>query len=209
MAAKVDLKRDEKRFYSAPTDRFVEVDVPEMSFLQIDGAGSPDSGEYARAVEALYALSYPVKFASKNQLGRDYVVCPLEGLWWSDRLASFTDRTKSEWRWTMMIRQPAWVTADLVDSVRERANAKAPMAEQVRLAAYTEGLSVQIMHLGSFEDETPTIARLHEEYLPANGLAETGHHHEIYFSDPRTSPPEKLRTLLRQPVARTASRERT
>jgi hypothetical protein len=199
---KIDLKRDEKQFYSAPTDRFVEVDVPRMSFLQIDGAGSPESDEYARAVEALYGLSYPVKFASKNQLGRDYVVCPLEGLWWSDRLESFADRSKAEWRWTMMIRQPDWVTAALVDSVREKAIAKAPAAAAVRLDAYTEGLSVQILHLGSFEDETPTVARLHDEYLPANGLVETGHHHEIYFSDPRTSPPEKLRTLIRQPVAR-------
>jgi len=202
MTGKVDFKRDEKQFYSAPTDRFVEVDVPQMSFLQIDGAGSPESDAYARAVEALYALSYPVKFASKNLLGRDYVVCPLEGLWWSDRLGSFAERAKAEWLWTMMIRQPDWVTADLVDSVREKAIAKAPAAAGVRLVAFTEGLSVQILHLGSFEDETPTVARLHDEYLPANGLVESGHHHEIYFSDPRTSPPEKLRTIIRQPVAR-------
>jgi hypothetical protein len=199
---KVDLKRDEKQFYSAPTDRFVEVDVPRMLFLQIDGAGSPEADAYARAVEALYAVSYPVKFASKKELGRDYVVCPLEGLWWSDRLQSFADRDKDEWMWTMMIRQPDWISGDLIDSVREKAAAKAPAAADVRLAEFTEGLSVQIMHLGSFEDETPTIARLHDEYLPANGLVETGHHHEIYFSDPRASAPEKLRTLIRQPVAR-------
>ena len=201
MAGKVDLKRDEKQFYSAPTDRFVEVEVPPMSYLQIDGAGSPESDAYARAVAALYALSYPVKFASKHA-GRDYVVCPLEGLWWSERMASFTERTKDEWSWTMMIRQPDWISEDMVASVREKAIAKAPAAADVRLAAYTEGLSVQILHLGSFEDETPTIARLHGEYLPAHGLVETGHHHEIYFSDPRTSAPEKLKTLIRQPVAR-------
>jgi hypothetical protein len=173
-----------------------------MSFLQIDGAGSPESDGYARAVEALYALSFPVKFASKRLLDRDYVVCPLEGLWWSDRLGSFAERAKDEWLWTMMIRQPGWVTADLVDSVREKATAKAPAAADVRLADFTEGLSVQILHLGSFEDETPTLARLHEEHLPAQGLVENGHHHEIYFSDPRTSAPEKLRTIIRQPVAR-------
>jgi hypothetical protein len=202
MAGKPDVKRDEKQFYSAPTDRFVEVDVPQMWFLQIDGTGSPESEGYARAVEALYALSYPVKFASKSALGRDYVVCPLEGLWWSDRLQSFADRHKDEWQWTMMIRQPGWITADLVDSVRERATSKAPLAADVRLARLTEGLSVQILHLGSFDDEAPTVARLHDEYLPAHGLVETGHHHEIYFSDPRTSAPERLRTLIRQPVAR-------
>jgi hypothetical protein len=201
VAAKVDLKRDEKQFYSAPTDRFVEVEVPAMTYLQVDGAGSPESGAYARAVEALYALSYPVKFASK-EAGRDYVVCPLEGLWWSERMGSFTDRAKDEWSWTMMIRQPDWITEDMVAAVRDKAIAKAPAAAEVRLAGYAEGLSVQIMHLGSFESETPTVARLHGEYLPANGLVETGHHHEIYFSDPRTSAPEKLKTLIRQPVAR-------
>jgi len=202
MPDKVDLKREQKEFYAPPTDRFVEVDIPSMSFLQIDGTGSPESDPYARAVAALYALSFPVKFASKSQFGRDYVVCPLEGLWWSDRLESFAERAKAEWSWTMMIRQPDWVSADLVDSVRERAVAKAPAAADVRLASLTEGHSVQILHLGSFEDETPTVARLHDEYLPEHGLVETGHHHEIYFSDPRTTEPAKLRTVIRQPVAR-------
>lgn len=200
--AKVDLKRESKALYSPPKDRFVQVDVPQMNFLQIDGQGSPDSEAYALAVEALYSLSYPVKFASKKQLGRDYVVCPLEGIWWSDRLESFRDRSKDEWQWTMMIRQPDWVSADLVDSVREKATAKAPAAADVRLEAFTEGLSAQILHLGSFESEAPIIAKLHEEYLPECGLVETGNHHEIYFSDPRTTESAKLRTVLRQPVAR-------
>lgn len=202
MAGKVDLKRQDTQFYAPPTDRFVEIDVPAMSFLQIDGIGSPESDGYARAVEALYALSYPVKFASKNSLGRDYVVCPLEGLWWSERMESFSDRAKDEWSWTMMIRQPDWITGALVDSVREKAAAKVPATAEVRLARFTEGLSVQILHLGSFEDETPVVARLHREYLPAHGLVETGHHHEIYFSDPRTTEPARLRTVIRQPVAR-------
>ncbi len=117
-------------------------------------------------------------------------------------MESFTERAKDEWSWTMMIRQPDWIIGDVVESVRAKAIAKAPAAADVRLAGYTEGLSVQIMHRGSFESETPTVARLHDEYLPAHGLVETGHHHEIYFSDPRTSAPEKLRTVIRQPVAR-------
>jgi len=201
VAGKLDLKREQRELYTPPTDRFVEVDVPAMTFLQIDGAGSPESDAYARAVEALYALSYPVKFASK-QAGRDYVVCPLEGLWWSERMESFTERAKDEWSWTMMIRQPDWISDDVVASVRQKAITKAPAAADVRLAVYTEGLSVQILHRGSFESETPTVARLHDEYLPAHRLVETGHHHEIYFSDPRTTAPEKLRTVIRQPVAR-------
>jgi hypothetical protein len=197
--SKVDLKREE--WYRAPRDGFAEVDVPAMQYLQLDGSGSPDAPAYAEAVAALYALSYPVKFASKSA-GRDYVVCPLEGLWWSERYASFAERAKDEWSWTMMIRQPDWITAELVEGVRERAAAKAPAAAHVRLAALTEGLSVQTMHHGSFDDETPVLARLHEEYLPAHGLIETGYHHEIYFTDPRTTEPQKLRTLIRQPVAR-------
>jgi hypothetical protein len=197
----LDLKRAERPLYSAPRDGFAVVEIPEMTFLQIDGHGSPDGPEYARAVEALYSLSYPVKFAGKAA-GRDFVVCPLEGLWWSERMDSFLDRSKDEWSWTMMIRQPAWVTDAMVDAVRERAAAKAPASERVRLARFAEGLSVQTMHHGGFEGETATLARLHSEYLPQHGLIETGHHHEIYFTDPRRTPPERLRTLLRQPVAR-------
>lgn len=199
---KVDLKRTEKRLYTAPRGEFEVIDVPRMSFLQQDGHGSPESGSYRQAVEALYALSYPVKFASKQQFGRDYVVCPLEGIWWSERRESFVERAKDEWSWTMMIRQPDWVSAELVEAAREKAVAKVPAAAQVRFAEFTEGLSVQTFHVGSFEDETPVVAQLHAEYLPQHGLTENGEHHEIYFSDPRTVEPAKLRTLIRQPVAR-------
>lgn len=199
---KINLVKVEPHLYAPPRDRFVEVDVPPLSFLMIDGAGSPDGPEYAAAVEALYSLSYPVKFASKSELGRDYVVCPLEGLWWSERLGSFIDRSKDEWMWTMMIRQPDWITAAFVDALRPRATAKAPAVERVRFETFAEGLSVQTLHIGGHADEGPTLARLHSEYIPANNLAETGHHHEIYLSDPRRSAPEKLRTILRQPVKR-------
>jgi len=201
VADKLDLKRSQKQYYSAPADRFEQVVVPPMTYLQIDGTGSPESDSYARAVEALYALSYSVKFASKK-LGRDFVVCPLEGLWWSERYTAFAERAKDEWSWTMMIRQPDSVTSALVDSVRERSAAKAPAVAEVRLEELSEGLSVQILHHGSFDDEAPVVARLHREYLPENGLVESGYHHEIYFSDPRTTAPSKLRTLIRQPVAR-------
>ena len=102
-----------------------------------------------------------------------------------------------------MIRQPGWVTAELVDAQRAKARVKAPEVDRVRLDRYAEGLSVQIMHIGPYSAEAPTIARLHDEYLPQHGLVETGHHHEIYIGDPRRSAPEKLKTILRQPVART------
>lgn len=203
MAGKVDLKREQRELYAPPRDEFVEVEVPPLTFLQIDGHGAPHGPAYTRAVEALYALSYPVKFASKAA-GRDYVVCPLEGIWWAERRAAFVERAKDEWSWTMMIRQPDWITAADVDAVRDRARAKAAAVDEVRLAVFDEGLSVQTLHLGSFDDEAPTIARLHGEYLPEHGLVENGEHHEIYFSDPRSTAPEKLRTVLRQPVRRSA-----
>jgi hypothetical protein len=199
---KINFVREDRELYAPPADRFVEVDVPELGFLMIDGAGSPEGPGYAAAVQALYSLSYTVKFASKRQLGRDYTVCPLEGLWWSERMDSFHDRAKDEWSWTMMIRQPGWVTPQHVDAARAKAREKAPAVDRVRLDRYAEGLSVQIMHIGPYSAEAPTIARLHDEYLPAHGLVETGHHHEIYVGDPRRSAPEKLRTVLRQPVGR-------
>ena len=174
-----------------------------MSFLQIDGAGSPESDAYARAVEALYALSYPVKFASKNLLGRDYVVCPLEGLWWSDRLGSFAERAKANGSWTMMIRQPDWVTARPGrlrpgEGDREGAGGRRGPAGRVspRVSACRSCTSAA-------SRTRPRRSRgCTTSTCPAHGLVETGHHHEIYFSDPRTSAPEKLRTIIRQPVAR-------
>ena len=173
MADKLDLKREQKEFYSAPTDRFVEVEVPQMLFLQIDGTGSPDSAGYARAVEALYALSYPVKFASK-QAGRDYVVCPLEGLWWSERMELFTERAKDEWSWTMMIRQPDWITEDMVASApRERRSPRRPPPRTCGWPTYTEGLSVQIMHLAASRARRRPSLACTTEYLPASGLVET------------------------------------
>jgi hypothetical protein len=199
VAGKSDIKRDRKDFYAPRAGGFQLVDVPELPFLMVDGKGDPNtSGSYSDAVAALFAVSYALKFASKRQLDRDYVVAPLEGLWSADDPEKFISRAKDDWEWTMMITQPDWITPPMVDEAV--AAKKVPPA--LRFAPYAEGLAVQVLHIGSFDDEAPLLDRLHHEFMPANGLAFNGRHHEIYLSDPRRTEPAKLRTILRQPVSR-------
>ena len=200
---KIDFKKELKHLYRPSARRFEVVDVPPMNFLMIDGHGDPNTAQaYADAVEALYAVAYKIKFESKRELGKDYVVPPLEGLWWAEDMETFTSRDKSAWDWTMMIMQPEWVTQEMVEeAVEEVTKKKAPPAlPRLRLETYHEGPAVQIMHVGSYDDEGPTIARMHHEFMPENGYAPAGKHHEIYLGDPRKVAPEKLKTVLRQPV---------
>lgn len=201
--SKVDFKKEYKVLFSPPRE-FVLLEVPEMQFLMVDGHGDPNvAQEYQEAVEALYAVAYKIKFASKKQLGRDYVVPPLEGLWWAEDMGAFTTaRDKSKWDWTMMIMTPEWISQEMyADAVEQVRQGKHPAAlEKVRLERYNEGLSVQIMHIGSYDDEGPTLMKMHNEFLPENGYVENGKHHEIYLGDPRKLAPEKLKTVLRQSV---------
>ena len=199
---KVDFKKTLKHLY-APKKKFEIVDVPEMQFIMVDGHGDPNTAqEYADAVEALYAVAYKMKFMSKKQFEKDYTVLPLEGLWWAENMDTYLTRDKSAWDWTMMIMTPDWITEDIFASAVAEVRVKKNPAslDKVRLEKYHEGQAVQIMHIGSYDDEAPTIAALHKEFLPENGLTENGHHHEIYLSDPRRVAPEKLKTVLRQPV---------
>ncbi len=150
-------------------------------------------------------MAYKLKFASKQRLERDYVVPPLESLWWAEDMSVFTSNyDKSKWLWTAMIMVPDWITEDMfLQALEDAAVKNRPVAlEKLRMAELREGKCVQILHLGPFDDEGPVLKTMHEEFIPANGLAMTGKHHEIYFSDPRKSAPEKLRTILRQPVER-------
>lgn len=200
---KTDLRKALKQFYEPSAKDFAVVDVPEMLFVMIDGEGDPNvSPVYANAVQWLFSVSYALKFASKAN-GRDYGVLPLEGLWWADDMDDFVAGNKAKWKWTAMIAQPDWITADMFSAAVDKTKVKLgePPAS-LRLEPFAEGLSVQIMHFGPYSAEAPTIARLHKEFLPANGLTESGHHHEIYISDPRRVAPEKLRTVIRQPVRR-------
>lgn len=200
---KIDLKKELKEFYNPSSKEFSVVDVPKMNFLMVDGQGNPNTAQvYKDAVEALYTISYTIKFASKKQLGKDYAVMPLEGLWTADDMNAFTARTKDTWKWTMMIMQPDWITKEMVvDAIEVARVKKNPTAlDQVRFEAYDEGRSVQIMHIGSYDDEAPTLHRLHHEFMPQQHLSFNGLHHEVYIGDPRKADPSKLKTVLRQPV---------
>ncbi|MEV4534507.1 GyrI-like domain-containing protein [Asanoa sp. NPDC049518] len=195
-----DVKRELKSCYAPKNTDWAMVDVPEQQFLAVDGRGDPNtSAAYARAVEALYTVSYTIKFTSRKDLGRDFVVGPLEGLWWSENPEVFTSRDKDAWQWRMLISQPDWVTEEIVDAARETASKKKDIVG-VRREVLHEGACAQVLHHGPYDDEGPILARLHDEYLAANGLRMAGHHHEIYLSDPRRTEPAKLRTILRQPV---------
>lgn len=198
---KVDLKATRGDYFKAPQHEFVLVDVPRLNFVMVDGQGNPNtSPEYEAAVSAVYAVSYKLKFMSKAK-SRDYVVPPLQGLWWADDLGDFVARRKERWRWTMMLMVPDWITALAFGEAVESFRAKdREVPGTLRFEAFEEGRCAQILHVGSYDDEGPVIRRLHEEFLPANGLVENGRHHEIYLSDPRRVAPEKLRTILRQPV---------
>lgn len=201
MPDKVDLKRTLDA-YRARRGEFRTVEVPEQRYLMIDGHGDPNGPGFAEAVAALYPVAYRMKFASRRELGRDHVVPPLEGLWWADDLAAFTSaRDKAQWRWTLMILVPEWVPAAAFEAAIAWLPDPPARLGDVRLETLSEGTCVQTLHVGAFDDEGPVLARLHDEILPARGLRPTGRHHEIYLSDFRRVPPERRRTILRQPAA--------
>lgn len=204
-ATSYDVKRQRRDLYGARAGRFDLVEVPPLRFLMADGRGDPNTAEeYRTVVEALYSLSYTVRALAKAELGRTHTVGPLEGLWYADDLEVFTARDKGFWRWTMMIVQPGWITPGLASTAVDKISATKPhvAVDRVRFDEFAEGQSVQTLHVGPYDDEGPTIARMHEEILPAHGLTASGDHHEIYLSDPRRVAPEKLRTILRQPAVR-------
>lgn len=199
---KLDLKKLHRPLFDPPATDFVEVTVPKLNFVKVDGTGDPNSAaEYRTAVEWLYGVSYAMKFAAKATLGRDYGVPPLEALWWADDPASFVRRDKDAWRWTVMIMAPDFAGEALFDQGIAKTLAKRKdRPASLRFEPYEEGRALQIMHIGSYDDEGPTLKRLHEEVMPGRGLTFNGAHHEIYLSDPRKTAPAKLKTILRQPV---------
>lgn len=200
---KIDFRKSMKALYQPSAKDFTLVDVPPMRYLMIDGRGNPNTSQtHQDAVETLYAVAYALKFASKSTVGKDYVVAPLEGLWWADDMRSFTSADKDAWQWTMMIMQPEWVTVELIEKTLATVRIKKslPALDLLRHEILTEGHAVQIMHIGPYDEEGPTLARLHQDYLPQKGLEPNGKHHEIYLSDPRKTEPAKLKTVLRQPV---------
>ena len=202
-AKKVDLRKKLKHPYGPTTKEVVEVEVPEMRFLMLDGEGDPNTSEaYKDAVEALHALSYALKFAVKER-GVDHAVMPLEGLWWTDgRQGSFEEmqRDKDAWKWTLMMMQPEWVNWEVYErALASVARKKSlPGLRGVRFEAFHEGRSAQVVHVGPFSEEGPTIERVNR-FIEERGGRMRGRHHEIYLSDFRRTAPERFRTIIRHP----------
>lgn len=202
---KVDFKKELDFLYKPSSKEFSIVTVPPLKYLMVDGEGDPNtSPDYAAAIEALYSVSYTLKFMSKKELGQDYVVPPLESLWWADDMSAFAKGRKKSWKWTAMIMVPNWITKPMV---KQAAKAVGEKKENTKLAelrheTLKEGKSVQILHIGPYDKEGPMLNRMHNEFMPANGLTFNGKHHEIYMSDSRKVAPEKLRTVVRQPVTK-------
>lgn len=201
--SKIDFKRELKHLYQASAKAVLQVDVPAMRFLMIDGEGDPNtSPRYAAAIEALFSVSYTAKFMLKKGARQvDYGVMPLEGLWWSDDMSTFLTRDKSKWKWTMMIMQPDIADDAVIHAAIAQVRSKKglPALDLLRLEEFTEGPSAQVLHIGPFDEEGPTIERVHAFIGERSALA--GKHHEIYLSDTRRADPAKWKTIIRQPMA--------
>ena len=201
---KLDLKKLRKELFTAPLNRFTLIEAPRVVYLMVDGRGDPNSApEYRLALESLYSTAYSAKFICKRD-GRDFVVPPLEGLWSASDPQSFTARRKHEWDWTMMLMMPDYVDHSMFEEALARSrNKRGAISATLRLDSLCEGLCLQALHVGSYDDEGPLLATLHQETMPEGGYVFAGRHHEVYLSDPRKTPPAKLKTLLRQPVRKT------
>lgn len=214
VSPKLDVKKGYDA-YQARRGEFRVLEVPPSRYMMIDGKGDPNMDpSYSAALSALYPVAYALKFASKKDLGRDYVVPPLEGLWWADDHAAFTTaRDKRQWCWRMMLFVPEWLDSGHVEAAIDAVKAKILASkdpdlealaklDEIGVGELSEGLCVQTLHVGSFDEEGPILERMHTEFIPQQDLRMAGTHHEIYLSDPRRTAPEKLRTILRQPVHR-------
>ncbi len=198
---KIDFKKELKHLYNSSPKAVVVVDVPPLNFLMVDGRGDPNTtAAYKEAVEALFSLSYALKFMVKKELAVDYAVMPLEGLWWVDDMSQFSVDDKSGWQWTAMVMQPEYIVADLVETARVQIarKKKLPALSHLRLETLHEGQAAQMMHLGPYAAEAPTIEKLHR-FIIERGGQPVGKHHEIYLNDPGRTAPEKLKTVIRQP----------
>ncbi|GHO56830.1 GyrI-like domain-containing protein [Ktedonobacter robiniae] len=196
---KLDLKTDLKHFYTPPVQEVVVVEVPAMQFLMLDGKGDPNTAqEFKDAVEALYTVAYTTKFLLKKEAAIDYPIMPLEGLWWAD---GGKDAPREDWQWTAMMMQPDCVTEVWFTEACRQAQRKKNLRalEKVRLERFHEGTAAQIMHVGPFADEGPTLEKL-DRFLEEQGYTFRGKHHEIYLNDLRRVAPNKMRTVIRHPL---------
>ena len=200
---KLDLKKDLKHLYQPSAKEVTIVDVPAMNFIMFDGKGDPNTSPiFQEVTHILYGLSYTLKFmVKKGHLELDYAVMPLEGLWYLENGYNFDLNAKDQWLWTLMIVQPDFITSDMVEEARVEVITKKKLerAANARFTTYPEGLAAQIMHIGPYSAEEPTIARIHD-FIATNGYELVGKHHEIYLGDPRKTKPENLKTVIRQPI---------
>ncbi|MBM3297830.1 MAG: hypothetical protein FJY83_09575 [Candidatus Aminicenantes bacterium] len=199
---KIDLRKKYKDLYTASAKKPALLDVPSLPYLMIDGAGDPNTAKsFQRAVGTLYSISYTLKFAWKKEKAVDYPVMALEGLWWMNDMSAFSLERKNEWKWTMMIMQPDFVPRAEALKIARRVREKSGLEDfpAVRYEIFKEGRCAQVLHVGPYSAEGPTVARLHE-FIRSEGYALRGKHHEIYLGDPRRAAPDRLRTIIRQPV---------
>ena len=200
---KIDYKNELKHLYRPTTKKVEIVEVPKMNFLMIDGDGGPNHPTFQNAIEVLFPLSYTLKFMiKKSDIGIDYGVLPLEGLWWADDMSSFIKDKKDDWKWTLMIMQPELITNEMVvEAVNQVRVKKNPISlPLVRFESINEGKVAQIMHIGPFSEEGPTVQKLHS-FIKDSGKKIIGKHHEVYLSDIRRAAPEKWKTIIRQPMS--------
>ena len=204
---KIDYKKELKEYYKCSAKKVVEVIIPEMNYLIVDGQGEPGSPEHQQAIEALYSVAYTLKFmVKKSEREIDYGVLPLEGLWWADDMSDFIKDNKKNWIWSMMIMQPALINHTLVEQAIEQVKSKKnlPALVKLRYEAFNEGLVAQTLHVGPFTEEGPTVERVHT-FIRENGGELTGKHHEIYLSDIRRAAPQNWKTIIRQPMKMAAT----
>lgn len=201
MVDKFDVKKALKDLYGARNSTFEILRVPRMTYLALDGEGSPDSENFAKSIQALYSTAYPLKFESKKKLSLDYTIPPLEALWWAEDPAAFALGERDSWRWTLLSFIPHWITDDLVTTAKNMAiNKGYSLASSIQIRSIEEGLCFQLLHIGPFSSEAEKLSELHEHMMPDNSCTFNGPHHEIYLSDFRKTQPDKLRTILRQPI---------
>ncbi len=202
---KLDLKKEFKELYKVSDNVPVIVDVPLLKIISIEGKGNPNTSlEFKNAVEALFPVAFKIKFTSKKELDKDYTVMPLEGLWWTEDMNEFSIENKDNWLWKVFIVQPDFITEEMFESSIEEVKKKKDLLSigKLRFETFSEGLSVQVLHVGSYDDEPKTVKMLHD-FIAERGYSFDGlvqKHHEIYLSDMRKTASEKLKTILRQPV---------
>ncbi|MEM3404442.1 MAG: GyrI-like domain-containing protein [Nitrososphaeria archaeon] len=198
-ATKLDLTKEYKTYYTAKAiPEIVEFD--KAQFLAIEGRGAPGSKEFTAKIEALYTIAYGVKNLCKKQ-GNDFGVPKLEGLWWVESDKAALEVPREEWRWKLLIRMPKFVTSEIVEKAEAETIKKKDieLAQEIMFEKITEGKCIQIMHVGPYSTEPESLSKM-RKLMEKKNLIENGLHHEIYLSDPRRVPGEKMKTILRQPV---------